>query len=640
MSRPGATWRFLRLALLVAGPGALMGLPLPRAPWRSDAAPTDLALIALASALTLAWVVLLSIGRAQDDRFARRRPWLLWPLLLAASAAVTFSLLGENLRTQWRVIDDHDYVQIIGPTGRLTTQRWLHTLATFPEVGGVSWSVPRYRPVFWAWRITEMRLWGARPELFWAAKLAMFAAAMTLGWFALWTWLGGVASGLVLAWLLTWGYWVDVWCRLGCSEAHGALGAAMLAAGAALVSLDLRRAPARPSVGTRRRWSANCNWPLGWFLAAGGAILAGGSKENFLALTPLVWLLMFWASRRRRLGVAGWAAGIASTAVAGFIAAVILAGVLTRQTDFYQNPVSAGQRAAVLLGWVASDFGRWWTPLAATGLVAAVTTWTLARKPSPGRPGPRRRAALLAPAVLLLACVALLASQVVFYNGRFPTAIRYDFPGLPAAILAGVALAQLLLLAWRAFAPAAPASSFLAHAPAQVRAAALALIGLAALALGFAPLRQGSAMNVAESVAFTERFTKAAQRLSAAPAVPVVFVAYHPDNAELATSILRFLRFRGSVNPAFLAPRIDPATLTDPLAQHMTRLMERDAEQGGSGFNPWRQYDPRRWPMVFAVLLDFDGRVEGLPAAGLDPARQRVDVVMQMGRGGQMPIRR
>ncbi|MCX5661631.1 MAG: hypothetical protein NTW19_18290 [Planctomycetota bacterium] len=622
-------WRLARMALLIGGPCALMSLPLPVPPWREGASPRDIALFALLAATLLAWVAFLAPGRSHDDRWARHRPWLWWGMLALASTIITWSLVGENVHTQWRVIDDHDYVALIGPTGHMTAPQWLRALANAPEIASPTWGIARYRPVFWIWRITEMYLWGAVPERFWIAKVCMFGVALALGWWALWVWLGGLGAGIVLAWLVAPGYWVDVWSRLGCSEAHGALGAAMLGAGAALIALEVRRAgPLRSRP-----------WATGWALAAAGVVIAAGSKENFLGLTPIVWFLMFWAGRRRthgqprKLGLPGWAAGAVVTLLSLWIAAVILTGVLTRKTDFYENPVSTAQRLRVIALWINSDTGRLWTAVAVAGLLLAAGAWALSAR-APGRfPGRRYLRDLRPPALLFALFAALVATQLVFYNGKFPTAIRYDFPGVAAAMLAAVALAQLVLALWRV-------ASVDPRPPAFARAAALALVGLAALSLGFAPLRHGGAMNVAESHAFTNLVTRAAQRVNASPSRPLVFVAHHPDDAELAISILRFLRFKGVLNAAYLATRFPPESLADPLARRQAELLRHNAAEGDGGFNKFSEYVPAREPMVYVVLLDFDGNAAGLAEAGLDMQRQRLEVVFQLNRAGQMPVTR
>ena len=263
----------------------------------------------------------------------------------------------------------------------------------------------------------------------------MFAISICLAWWALWVWLGGPASGLVLTWLLTFPFWSDIWCRLGCSEAHATLGTAMVGAAAAAIVLEMRRL----RVLNRARWNSY------WALLAAGAILAVGAKENFLILLPIVWVLMAWVARRRPLGIVPWLAGTAITLAGFWVAGVIMVATSHAGVDVYQQPTGMVHRLQALIDWMKTGVGATWVCLGCVAVGLMVMLYFA------GRPGParrlRRRHAVLSSSLLFALFAATVLSQVFFYNGTFPSQdhTRYDFPGLIAAALAAVTAVELIM---------------------------------------------------------------------------------------------------------------------------------------------------------------------------------------------------
>lgn len=585
----------LRAVLLAGGPALLACVALPAAPCGENASAAGAAAFAGAVAIIVAWAILLGRHRRADQRWARQNPLLAWGVLIVASAGITVSLVGENLQAGWRVLDDHEYIAMLGPTGELTPSRFVREVRHSPEIMSPGTHATRYRPVFHLMRFTQMLAFGSDPAGYWGVRVAQFFLAILLSWWAMAIWLGGVEACLVLAWLLGLGFWRDVWCRMGSAgESLGATGIAMMAAAAAGLWLEVRRGRRlRPPRRVLREWG----W---WLLMAGGTLLALGSKESFLPLLPVLWLFMLWVGWRHGLGWAGRVCGLAASLAGLWILAVLLVAVAGSGRDYYQNPVSLGSRLGVLTAWALGWPGLGWTIVGAGALVAAGGLWgVVTRRGTPWR----RRVARLMPtaAMLLLIFAGTVLAQVVVYNGKLPTSSRYDFPGLIAAMLLLVAGVDLALRVLRAAGP----ERWPGRLADAARASALTALCLIVLIQGLGSLKQGSRWNVEESLAFAKQIDRIYERVSKQPDRALLFVAYRPDNIELVISVQRFLRARGVTNPAYVITHFDPAKVVDPLDKSLAATLEGYSRAGGEGFRSMNEYRIGRWP--FGLFFDFNG---------------------------------
>ncbi len=102
-------------------------------------------------------------------------------MLLSGTWAVlvTGFLLHDDLQAKWGIIDDHEIMAFLGPTGHLTPGDWLTSLQTHPEIAGLDLHIPRYRPAYYSLRLTECMLWGNNPHSWYGARLVLFWLALT-----------------------------------------------------------------------------------------------------------------------------------------------------------------------------------------------------------------------------------------------------------------------------------------------------------------------------------------------------------------------------------------------------------------------------------------------------------------------------
>lgn len=492
-------------------PAALLALPHD---WRF----LPLHVVLLGVALALA-------GRSPViDRFLHDKPALRWALMVAGAALVTAVLLSEAPRATWGAIDDHAVHALIGPgRDRLPPKDVVPMLSRHPECGSPTASQTRYRPAYYAFYLCQAAAFGKDPRPWFIVRLGLCALTATLAFDLFRRWLGMVAGATALACLSALWMWFDIFGRLGSGETYAA------PAFVTFVWCTVAILEARGRAG----------W-LPWIGIILSALIAIGSKENFVILAPLTALV---AAIDRRHGGRRWAGPVACAVVCAAAAAVICVvavGIANNGgRDVYQR--SVGLAGLFDIDDPASrrtlrKLVSYGLPLAG-GFVWAAFGWVRSPRTTAGEH--RRRWCGVA---AILCLVAL--SQVAFYRGDVFKKCRYDLPLVPVVgtlmigLLATIARVQLasphLRSARRLLVPGALAAS--------------------ALALGGDHTRAATHAYVKETTHFYRRVQDIAAACRADAARPVVFVVPGDPKAsfEPILSTAAYLRSCGAANPFHL----------------------------------------------------------------------------------------
>lgn len=377
---------------------------------------------------------------------------------LALGLLISAILLSPQHSAQFWAIDDHKIIEAYtGIVPNTQTPKPLSgpnntvTIADLPaelmssEVGTPGISL-RYRPVFQAFHLMEVALWGPAPAGYYVTRTVMFGVLLASILWVSWISIGPLGAAALIFYALGFQMWGDVWCRLGTSEQQAAVGLALFLVGFAMQIRSLFRQDAT-------------SWTGSAVLLGLGLIIAAGSKENFVFMAVPVFLLGAYGVFYRRIAI--WAAGlvVVSLAFATFIGLAIAEAASRIGTDVYGNAVSVTSRArapivflhqfarggkfhpeppynsAVTLGASLAVL------LSLIGLGCVLWLW---REPS-ARAQIRRGLGLIGIVNLLAAVWALW--EIVFYGGNWPSGDHYDFPGLLVVLVfAGSIAAALSLL--------------------------------------------------------------------------------------------------------------------------------------------------------------------------------------------------
>ena len=172
---------------------------------------------------------------------------------------------------------------------------------------------------------------------------------------------------------------------------------------------------------------------------------------------------------------------------------------------------------------------------------------------------------------MLVALFVLYVSQYVFYNGAWPTQMRYDFPGLLALPLMAVTLLWLLLRLFDAL--ELPGRSLL-------HGLAAGTLAMVVLQQGFAASRLAARENAERTIEFTTRLDCTVANLKAEPSRPVLLTSHRPSDYEAVSSLLHYFHAYRVTNPIFLRLEYAPDHPNSRLEKELATGLYRASMNG------------------------------------------------------------
>jgi len=335
------------------------------------------------------------------------------PAIVLASLAISAWLIGPQvLYAAWGMIDDHDTMTFIGAGNHhLPPGNFFHVLTTQTEMSSIG-KYTRFRPFYYPALLSEAVIWGNNVHLWYASRLLLLATFIAGVWIVVARHLGlivGLAGVLVV---MSAPFWGDVWARLGPGEIYGAAGLGLW-----LVGMEMMFTSSRSRVRN-----------LGLLAMTFGTVMMVGSKET---LFPFAGYTLGAFAIYYHLHRSSWAAKVhfLFVLIYGALSAWAIALALSRAgQDFLGRPVSVVERLTQILAPLGDSALKFGVPaLLVLGLTAGMARWLT-------RDGQALRKLWLGPAACYCAGVVVLwslyLSQYIAYDGRWPTGIRYDFPGV------------------------------------------------------------------------------------------------------------------------------------------------------------------------------------------------------------------
>lgn len=489
-------------------------------------------------------------------------------VMALGSILFAWYVCGDNLAAQWWIIDDHEIMHFLGPDGKVGIHDIIPLLLK-TEAGSPGEFV-RYRPSYYFLRIGETFLWGNSPQLWYGCRLAMFAASAAILWWIADQFIGLLAGMLFVLYVFAFPYWADIWARLGPAEIYAVFGTALFALGYvhAIRALNAERAKGERTA-------------LDWLLMLFGALIAMGSKENFLLLLLPVALLCLLLWRRRALGKPGLLCSAAMLGYGAFVGTAVGIGLARAKADVYANSVDPAARTTLFWGGVRMVFANHLLTSAlvavAVLVIASVLRLRVKGDEAALRDVKKGIGGYLAAGVAL---IFLVLSQYVFYNGKWPVNSRYDFPGALAGPLFMLATAVLLKRLANLLFPGKRGG----------RGVLLLFSLLLAFLVGkngFGDLKGAIGNNVLRTRAFTGQMTALARLLKNEPAAGLVFESYSARDHEPISSVAIFLRGYGVANPFYLRLHTHEGYQRHENEVKLTAELLDISANGGDGKRGW-----------------------------------------------------
>jgi len=337
-------------------------------------------------------------------------------LQLLLTLVLSCLLLSPNFTAQFGMIDDHEIMRFLGskislPLGEVFSQLQ-HTEAW---VGNVS---TRYRPAYYLLRLIETACWGDSAFGWYSTRVVLCWLTAFLTWRACMRHFGTILGGICTLLFFSNHYWADIFARLGPSEAYCAFGLALYV------------------LSFVRLWDRDQGNPdLWWALLCLASLICIGSKENFLVLLPVTCVLSYRTFASGKMTKFAFCANAVIYLFGIFVALVLMIALRKGGVDVYQNPVTPAARVKRLLTALSSPESlAVFTPFC-YGIVYSFVLLLLERSRYLKERGQDLAAKAKRIFFIESSLAALCLTQVVFYNGLWPTGIRYDFPGIVAVNL-------------------------------------------------------------------------------------------------------------------------------------------------------------------------------------------------------------
>ncbi|TSK08996.1 MAG: hypothetical protein FPO08_06785 [Geobacter sp.] len=500
-------------------------------------------------------------------------------LQLLFTLAFSYLLFGANFTAQFGLIDDHEIISYLGSDQTLhfseIFEKLKHTEVWF---GNPS---TRYRPSYYLLRLLETVIWDHSAFCWYAARTLMFWISVMITWRLCMRPYGVILGGISTLVIFSNAYWADIFTRLGPSEAYCALGLGLYS----LAYVELWG-------GSRIKSNA---W---WLLLTIGAIVCMGSKENLLLLLPVTFLLCLRAYKCHTLTkFAGIATGI-NLSFGLFITAVVAGSIRKSGVDVYQNSVSPQSRIIALCNAIGtSPTLTVFVPfLYSIVFMLMIIILVRYKKIQSGDYDPICHAKRL---VLAQFCLAILfLSQLIFYNGVWPTRMRYDFPGSIGVNLANIiliysvvrTLGNIYLRArWRSIAP-------------QFVTSLLCCIYFFGYGLGeVKDIQAAAAKNSFKTNEFMSVFHKILNTVKREKKVPIVLESNSIWDLEPIFSVRTYFKANGVTNPTVLVTNVVHKKLKSRMDLYLADTLTNLSHNGGG----LTEYQDALYP---AKILDNSGR--------------------------------
>jgi hypothetical protein len=505
------------------------------------------------------------------------KKWFKLLFIIFISLLASFYIFGENLKAQWWIIDDHEIMAFLGDDGNLDLKEIPNKLLADTEVGGFG-AKSRYRPSYYFLRLLETSLWGNNPQLFYLTRLIICSFFIFVCWLIVKDNVGFIGSFIFTMAVMSFNYWTDIFSRLGPGETYVVLGFSLFALGI------------YGHLNNSKRKSAISNW----FCVFLGATISIGSKENMIFLViPLSWVLAD-SIIKKRLTKSQLLFSTATFLFCFFIVIAILMGISNiGGRDMYGTDVSVSTLLTTLFNEIRTlpysllkyfSYTILITALSYGFVAFGLTIFSVFQKYSTDQLKNNNQK-ILKRCVAYLGCIYLIfLSQRLFYIQRWPTGIRYDFPGKLGEMFTLIILIEACLKLFKEF---------------NVRKFIVDFFKIGYCFLFFfvifenncfLGLQKSAQENVQRTALFTDHINQIKEIASSYPDHAIVFQSFDAMDFEPILSIKYFLEAYNVHNKTYLKLNsYNSGSFSEGTRENsLALILEQTSKNGGwVGFSPF-----------------------------------------------------
>ncbi|WP_246837725.1 hypothetical protein [Leptospira bouyouniensis] len=309
----------------------------------------------------------------------------------------------NNLFAKWWLIDDHDLfsylIKIDKESGILD---YISILIEKTEVGNFA-RTSRFRPSYFILRVTELYLFGLNPTYFYIVRLLIAMFFSVVLFLFLIKFINEFVSLTFVATIWTFPFWSDVFSRIGPAEIYGCLGLGLLILSYLLPQSKL----------------------FSTFLRVFGLVVLIGAKENFLIYTIVSFVELWKLFRRKNNKVYLYFFEILPILYSIYIFLSLVGFYTHISEDIYGNSTNLKDRLNLFI--ILFEDRDFWFFITILVILSAFSFFD--------RGFLRRYLHVIS---LIIFAFVIYIFNFAFYHAKWPTGMRYDFPGvllLPMTII-------------------------------------------------------------------------------------------------------------------------------------------------------------------------------------------------------------
>ena len=494
------------------------------------------------------------------------------PVLLDLSTLIIFSLfsyfvIGDNFKAQLGMIDDHQIINILGPKLKID---FIDLPRLFCEnVFGSFGTAIRQVPTYFALRTLEVFFWRDNAFFWYLTRFVFLVCSLFITWLTLNRRLNKISSLIFVLFILTAHYWSDILTRLGTHEIYVLPGLALYAF--SFMSI---------------LYSQSKNILKNWFFLLLGTIISVGSKENLVVILLPALVLYAHQLLRRRVNKIASVFFLLSILFGLYVVCGTLIVLKNMGHDVYANDVSLFYRIklfahGLIFGFVNLKYKYF--------IVANLVILIIAKL----KAGPEQFLVLfklnLKYYLLGTTLIVFYSTQFTFYNGQWPTEIRYDFPGMLSIPFFLLSVYTYSLSAIKTLNPQARLDTVL-------YVSFFSYLLFFSLSTQYKILRQSALENQNNTVNFKNKINKIIGVTKNNPKIPIIFNSHAPFDYEPIASVNIFLTNYGAKNNKYLKLHYAPISAKNELEKQLTNMLVNISNNGGTGefsFKPLSQFDEK-----------------------------------------------
>jgi hypothetical protein len=309
-----------------------------------------------------------------------------------------------NFFAKFWFVDDHDILRVLMQSKNDGLTAWQLLMQT--ELG--QWGVStRFRPSYHLLRLTETLLFQDFSGLWYLSHLIWLQQFFSLTLFLLIRFLKWPLAVLFTLWIFSQVVWSDVFSRLGTGEAYSVLGLLFIAYGLFFTFRDDRKV----------------NW-IAYLITSLGLLVFAGSKEIF-ALWILMFVLITFLIFLRSLNRWQLLSLFALFCYTIWILGAIYLGTKQSQMDVLGNTVQISSRLQMISGILSLrsfhvvSFCLLIMILPGISLIFRGSSWNSVKAEL-----------TKVPVLITIFLFCAFVTNFLFYSGKWPTGMRYDYPAI------------------------------------------------------------------------------------------------------------------------------------------------------------------------------------------------------------------